>query len=238
MKFDSKHIGTVIVAIPVFHLLSASLYLWSYCTGFGGKLGGFTTSADLFTTSITNMVIVYASALLVPFFFNVHKYFPGYQAPTLPSTIGGREVNFRKVTNYVFIGLGLMFVIEELFIVFWLGREVRYFLFLMAANLLLAPMLFRLAELLNLSRLGGDVIYFLPMLFLSAFFLGLDAGSIDRQRGYAESRFEYGRCGKALVIRQIADNYLVIRPSGRKALVDKDCKIRIKFPLVSKAITN
>lgn len=236
MKFDGKHIGTVIVAIPVFHLLSASLYLWSYCTGFGGKLGGFTTSADLFTTSITNMVMVYASAILVPFLMNVNKYFPGYQAPVLPSTVGGREVNFRKVTTYIFIGLGLMFLVEQVILVVWLGREISYFLYLISANLLLAPILFKVAERLNLSRLGSDVTYFLPLFFLSAFFLGLDAGSIDRQRSYAQSRFEYGRCGKALVIRQIADNYLVIRPSGRKALADKDCKIRIKFPLVSKVI--
>lgn len=176
------------------------------------------------------MVRVYITSLIIPFLIGINKYFPGYQPPQIDPD-KSKSLAFYRKSAYAVTAFIVMLVIATQAVLLYQGKSFSFFLVNIAAIVILAPLLLGLSDKFKFSNLAKDVLYIGTLFIVSAFCIGLDAGAIDRHRPYLQYRSGLARCEKFSVIRKIDDYYLAILPSSRKALIDDDCKIKIRFPL-------
>ena len=227
---DDKRLGTALVAIPVLHVLSTSIYLWAFAVAFGGNLTAFFTPTDLFSTSITDMVRVYLNSLVLPFMMGVYRYLPTYKPPTFGDAPPISRRNIKRALVAATFGMIVMVAIVEIMILRQ-GRPFNFFVLNLGIIVLLAPFVMDFADKLKFGLLGRDIIYIGTLFFISAICLGLDAGKIARRQPYLAMHTGYAMCGNSVVLHKVGDGYLVARPSSRKAIVNSDCKVLFRFPM-------
>jgi hypothetical protein len=160
----------------------------------------------------------------------VKKYIPGYEPPQV--TVESKSAaKIYRVTPFAVTYFILATIITVEIYFMYVDEPFSFFLLNVAAIVIVAPILIGIFDKFNLSHLGRDVFYYGILFFIGAFFIGIEAGRNDRHKTYSHYRTGLGRCEKFAVIRRIDSYYLAILPSSRKALINDDCKIKIRFPL-------
>lgn len=240
---NSERLGHVLVALPIAHVLGSTLFMWSYCTGFGGHIVAFASATDLISVSLSDMVPVYVVSLLVPFLtvgFRLSGKYP-YVINAVDSISDPDEktkaANFhRNVRKVVF---GVCWVVS--FLVFgkviydlYEGYRVNFMGIWVASFI---PALFALMAFCE-SRQVSNVVYEASAVMLSfvsaIFFTAAAKGQDDRYRYFTESIEEYGRCGEFLIIRPISDNFIAVSKGDGKFIINNDCKPIFQIPKASR----
>jgi hypothetical protein len=226
---NSERLGHFLIALPIAHVLGSSLFLWSYCAGFGSRIIAFTSVSDLFAVSIRHMVPVYALSIVVSAVLGAIRWtywkYPFERAFTGQNSKDGTASNILRRT-FTALGWGVNFLVVVI-PVFVIAHSViydertNYFAFLV---------IFFLSFKYHISRYAFEMSTFIVGFILSVIFVGLRDGQTDRYITYATASGDSALCGKAVVLRGLADNFLAILPNGKRVVIASDCVVKFEIP--------
>lgn len=233
----SERLGHFLVALPIAHVLGASLFLWGYCAGFGANLSTHVSVTDLLTVSISDMVWGYASTLVLP----------GLMAAWLSQQTPGFSRKFQGPPDYRprFKGLlnnsrGILLLVTVLTLVassailvvwrYYLGLPLDYLLLTVLAIFVTPFGIWYWCVWIGLSVRASGVTVLLTFFVVSLTTSGLTEGQRDRFLPYRYSKVMFSSCQQAILFRRFGDLYLAALPDDTRALVDRDCRVRMRFP--------
>jgi hypothetical protein len=244
---EKEKIGLALVAIPLIHVVVASLYLSGQCNGFGANLCAFVTPKDLFITSIQSLVPVYTGLLLIPLLltmlrhtFMEHPYAADRVAATTDEELKRsrqRSLDRSKLlivviaSSVALIGFGLF--------CYWLslGIKPNYYIIYFTTAPLLMLVVARTLPTFGIYSIGSEICVAVVTLIYASFFFGLNSGQLARNMQFSEINQTNPHCGKNLAITTIGSLYIAIAPDNSLTLVDDKCAPTFAIPRSETRIT-
>lgn len=234
----SDHLGHILTALPIAHVLGASLFLWAYCISFGANLIAHVSVTDLLAVSIADMVSSYVFAVVVPpiTLIVVRAILPE------PATVYGwlghtpDPDNFEETEKRLsrwFVASAVLYFAPFLalaIIDYARGFPFRYFWPVVALIPAVMPATLWLRKALHLSHASYAAIVFALTFAVCLISFGVNRGQKDRFLTYSLNAKHYSICKNALIVRRFGNLYLAVLPDDQKALLDGDCKTRYTFP--------
>jgi len=211
----------------------STIFVWAYCAGFGLNLAIFTTTSDIFTFAISNMVPIYAVSFLIPIVILAVRYSRPYanaqdavMAIADPQERQHAMDKLEVTRNYILIGaFALSLLILGMAI--WdaiHGNKIQWVIVGAVPGFLMVYAFIQAKNAWNLDALTYEFAYIVGYFAIACITFGLDRGQIDRHREYNASQGDYFQCGNNLVIRKIGDDFLIVKPDNTKAIVNQECK--------------
>ncbi|WP_459663610.1 hypothetical protein [Novosphingobium sp. 11B] len=233
----NERIGHILVALPIAHVLGASLFLWSYCLGFGANLIAHAKVADLFSVSIGDMVRAYIFSLFVPIAFTSYRLTSRYPyaisraaALTDPEERTRAENSNQRARTIILRMVYGMAALVSSMVIYQAAYGYRINLVALYIGVLPAilasVMLF--SERAGLAAMQFEVISTVAVFCGSLFFQGITEGDSDRHRSYEYASKHYTMCNRAAIVRSFSENFLAVLPGDRKALISGDCKVKYR----------
>jgi hypothetical protein len=242
----SERIGHALVALPIAHVLGASLFLWSYCIGFGSNLVAHATVSDLLSVSIGDMVLAYLLSFGLPVLMvslrlsSKHPYasdFVNDIEDDAERAIAAKHTKFMRLLIIWIVIAAAAFTVGYNLYLAMQGERVNYIA--LQLSLLPASTVFLLlwSERASLSSFQFEALSVFLVFAGSLFFGGLTKGDADRWRTYKASTSEYTMCGDAALIRSVSSNFLAVLPGDQKAIVSPDCKVKYRISTLAAQVT-
>lgn len=234
----SERLGHILVAIPVAHILGSAFFLWSYCLGFGANLVVYASASDLFSVSISDMVRVYALALLLPLvvtLFRVTSATPYAvdMANALPAdqqpAAHAANKTVRTILNWVALAILLVFG-GRTFYQCLVGEQFPYTTLWAALQIPAVMQWMMFCEKRDYGTWTFESGAISLGFIIAIFCLGATKGQSDRFLLYRSASATHTLCSQSVVLRQISGKFLAILPNGSRALISESCKVIFKVP--------
>jgi hypothetical protein len=234
----SERLGHTLVAIPVAHVLGSAFFLWSYCLGFGANLVIFASASDLLSVSISDMVRVYALALVLPAAVTLIRVtsanpYAVDMANALPvEQQAGAHANnrkMRKALNWAAFAIFVVFTGRAAYSVIS-GEQFPYHLIWAALQVPAIVLWMTACESRGYSNWTFEAGTLLGGFIISLFCIGASKGQSDRFIPYKDAVISHTACSKFVILRQVSNKYLSIMPDGSRALISEDCKVVFRVP--------
>jgi hypothetical protein len=225
----SNIFGAFWIALPIAHLLSASLFLWAYCTAFGARISIFISATDVFNASIRDMLPIYILGLLWPAWLNLKAYIPrhvGNHRDPGEEFIPGAKWS---IVEWITLGAGVIGLVLSIPL-FMKPPPYPFSFFIQIFIIFYLVLLFRAASTWKTTRMMMDMAVMVGAFILVVLAYGFDKGHNDRYRIYSESILKYPSCKNVVLFRKFGEYYLGVVKDDRKVMVDKDCKVALIFP--------
>jgi hypothetical protein len=239
MKWEEFKLSQVLVLMPIIHIAIASIFIFSYCAGFGAHFSAFESPSDIFRISVGDLIGLYITILLGPAVITIVRvtsptpYAQDIVNAILEPEAKGKAQNVLNRTRlWLFIGLILLTIIGMYSIYFQIEQnKAIIFLGLFAPAVAWTAIgTWWLGNRLKLTNLTLETIGLVIYIGLSAIHSGLNSGQSERHLSYNAKSDRYPYCGKNQIVRRVSDYYLVILPNGQKALADEKCDLKIAIP--------
>jgi lysylphosphatidylglycerol synthetase-like protein (DUF2156 family) len=231
----SELVGHVLVALPIAHVLGASLFLWSYCVGFGSNIIAHVTVSDLLSVSIRDMVLAYLASLIVPAMISLHRITSPlpYAIDRAQSIQGEAEralaiknvVTTKRIITFsaiIFLLIGLALTSYQI----WHGMRVSITALQLTLCPAIAVFVMTYAQRREWSPIMFEFSTVITIFTLTLFFTGLEKGQFDRVMKYSFAASNYTRCKDAALLRQISGDFIAALPGDRRAIVSPDCTVK------------
>ncbi|TGX53661.1 hypothetical protein E5A73_12640 [Sphingomonas gei] len=231
----TKSVAELLIAVPILHLIATSLFLIGYYYSFGGRLHSFSTSSDLFATSIGNVGFNYISTLSPGIVFILwHRANFGAWSlqdsvdtkPAGPVRDAALERANSDRTFFRFL-VGLMIICQLILVIityFKLGHLPYSFIGFFISILTVAYIVWYSGRI-NIPTLTMHIINFIVIMLLTCLFNGLTSGQFDRRLLYKDAIKNAVVCPLGAILRPIGDNFLVLTSDNDYVVSDKECKI-------------
>lgn len=254
------HLGSILVAVPLFNLLLAGLHLVGYALGFGGGLLRIVRPPDVLLFSVQNLLLLLVVNVLTPIFamivglviarvdsvarerrLNEIKRLQTAQqesetSPEVAKALSHAIAHDRRIhgINHFTDSIVPWFIPLNALVVFCI-------LYLKIGHILATSVvLLIIGSLLPIAaRPPRWLIDLGRAWFLGGWILIVVPGGIFAQgydQGLIQRNTQYSavepnvRCGTSAIIRTLTVGYLIVLPNNDKAIMDDDCKIRLTFP--------
>lgn len=216
-------------AIPILHISSTIINLWSYGVGFGGTFLSLISAVDVGVSAVTAMPYIYFS-VGVSFFCSI----------LIPynKLINIRKENEAKAERFSLIMIVIITILLPIpILIEWVssndgyGRPYReefaapfwiWFTFMipaLAVNLRFRPPATFVLSIMVISlTLSGSA------------FVGFSSGHTARYARYADPEIHRAKCKKHEILRTVGDGYLVVTSDHTKQIVNKNCETSITLP--------
>lgn len=238
-------IGKYIVAVPVFHLIISSMFLWGWTTGFGSNAVVLADAKDIFSISISDMVAIYFGGLITPILYILLRKDDvksssddergSYSIDELGEKIEELKLLLTKLKRrnflilFVFYALGIIGIIWSIHR-FASGME-------MGTSIAMVPFLF-LAIILS-SRFVREIkdgySLFISIavfgLVTSSMSNGLIGGQSARYSTYENTRHSALHCHDSAVIRRLGDSFIVVTKFDDKLVTNLECNPKLIVPM-------
>ena len=218
----------LIVALPILHILCASLFLSGYCMGFGAGISAFVSPTDLFSVSIGQLVPAYILAGVSLLFSTAAR-----SGETISAKSRERKRREIRVFTCAFL---FTYAVFPLIYFAWEYFHRQYPLpIIMLAFPMMALLLggVIINGIGRLSRFEFLAIMSVAVLMICLTMFGAQKGHSARYSKYADTVRQSASCNRYVIIRQFSDIYLAVAPNGSKLFIDKECKARFLIPPVS-----
>ncbi|MFN3877534.1 MAG: hypothetical protein ACK4MH_04065 [Brevundimonas sp.] len=224
--------GTVLVAAPVAHFFLASVYLYSYCLGFGGNIASFVSAEDVFSTSIRFLAPIYlliAAASVPTFRQEIGDWLSGTKKPRHygPSRPIKVPLLF-KITAWILA----VAPVCSAFLSYSVGDPINVYEMLVGlGGLTMLGASLRIRDDRAINAAFG-------FLFVTAivFIIGVNTGQQGRHVEYTSYKDSNPSCKSYAVLRKMSDHYLTIGSDGRHHMIDDECAVRFDIPQVKPGI--
>lgn len=238
MSLEKINWGTMLLVIPLGHLIVVSVYLWSWFIGFGAHAIILADPRDTFSLSISELVPIYALGFLFPLAMTGLRY--TWKHPTAQARLAAisdpvemtmQAARDRRSKAIILIGgsfIGLQSLAATLdhfmrgYPTTLVAVGAIYFLGFAAVILV-----WKVGSFSNLQR---ETLLLVAALFLSAVSNGVSAGQLARHRTFDEAKSSFLLCGENLVIRRLGDHLIGVTPTDRKVITDLECKVVMEIP--------
>ena len=226
-------ISNLIIALPVIHLLVASLYTWAWLAGFGANVSVLADPRDLFSVSISKLVTVYLIGLVLPTAQSIfmHKRFKGDS--NIKGALSSTSYRF-KAADYAVMSCVWFVISFSIFGIYDLQhRGYSQGLQMLIVSSLVGIVCYKFViDHIELDGGSYRAINVGVGLLFSAIGFGLSDGNTARYSGYEAYHPRLVRCGENLVLRRFGDYYIAIARDDSKVVVDLECKIVMSIPKV------
>lgn len=231
----SELVGHVLVALPIAHVLGASLFLWSYCIGFGSNIIAHVTVSDLLSVSIRDMVLAYLGSLIIPAMISLHRITsPLPYAMDRAQNVRGeaeRESAIKKVVSAKkMIALGsisiLILGISLATYQIWIGNRLSIIAIQLTIFPALAVLIMTYANRRGFSPIMFELTIVVSVFSLTLLFNGLEKGQSDRLMKYSFAASHYTKCKDAALLRRISGDFIAAMPDDQRAIVAPDCTVK------------
>jgi hypothetical protein len=222
--------GNILVALPLAHVLIASLVLYGYALGFGGHLSQFLKPEDLFATTLSEVMLIYVVFVVegaVLWWFVT----AGFDR-TRPRKYGPFKPHAVPLWQHIAVWVAVAFTSTWLLGSYLLGGKLVASAFPLMAVLLLSHYGPTLGARLSGSR------RFIPITAIGLLIplaFGADQGQRDRHLRLGGREAHRPTCGGKLVLRAVGENYLAFS-QGRHGLIDGECKTVFTIPAIDPEI--
>jgi hypothetical protein len=206
---------TYAVALPIAHLVLASMFLWGYSVGYGGRVAMFIDISDIFRVSIADLAYVYWSVImgLAWFWFNLEQTkASAHLAKPKPTMILVSVLGIAGIAGPL---LPPILPIPMTDFAIWLSLISLGVIIFAVINRVVSPQAF----------LAVAMVY----LFSSSWLNGADRGEVERGISYQTAQARTPLCGRAALIRRFSDFYLAVLQNNQKVMIDSECKLRFVF---------
>lgn len=237
---SNERLGHLLTAIPLAHILGSVFFFWSYCQGFGNGIESYSTAADLYTVSLTDMVRVYILSLIFPTLIALprlvqeqgYSYDRAIAKPLGPERESALKFHF-KARKFIFVLLGLLnlFVVGLILKVLHDLKPFPIPLAQIIATIDASVMVMLLCERAETSKYLFETASILTSFIVTIFFVGLDKGQSDRLITFEKAYLNHTRCKSLPVLRSIGGRFIAVLPSNRKIVIDESCAIKSYMPL-------
>lgn len=237
-KTEPLALSTLLIAVPLTHLIITSVYLLCYCIGFGGNVGAFISVDDVFSTSLTQVAPIYVTGLLFPGLLILWRH--SWKYPYEADRIAAMEdpVRQRQAALHLKVVQSALFVTALVSLAIALVRIGDAYL--RATHIpvfTLSILTFTFGPIILGRYLGRGKITWrvyevatLALMFsASALASGVDRGQSDRIRDYASLSEVRPMCGDYAVLRKISGQMLAAGPRNERVLLDEDCNQIVEF---------
>jgi hypothetical protein len=229
----------LLVAVPIFHLIVCSLFLIGYYGSYGYGISVFAGPSDLFTVSIADVGPSYITTIAVPTAYILWTRartgaWSAYEA-NLQLNEAEREVaeHKRRGDKRFLLALGILAAVGTLLngcLSLWKNGYIPYWLVGNAVMLLWISAIIWFANKIQLDSRLHHFVYLIGFVLIVAGFSGLSRGQADRRASFENKVQRSPRCGDLLLIRPLASFYLSVHRSGRRVIIDSECKVRFVLP--------
>lgn len=238
MALKEVNWGTLLVVVPLGHLVVVSLYLWSWYVGFGAHASMLADARDVFSLSISEMVPIYILGLVLPGALTVHRYtwkHPTAQArlaaisdPEVRAVQSRSDDRMRKIViiGAALIGLQSAFATVDLFMRGQPTTGVVFGIIYFFGGALL----WVVWKWDQLSNTQWETLLVVAALVFSATSNGISAGQLDRHRTFEASENRYLGCGETVVVRRLGEHLVGILPNNEKVVTDLECNVVMQVP--------
>jgi hypothetical protein len=227
-------LGNVLIALPAAHLLVASLYTWGWLAGFGANVAVLADPRDLFSVSMSKLVIVYAISLVVPVVQSV-LMFRGWKRGGAGSDGAISGALTPRFTSWVLVAIFGLLLAALLLCFDLLHRgQPQGLAMLMLAQLAAIPTGKFLIDHLTLQHSEFQAVSVAVGLLFGSLGFGVADGNFARYATYGVKEGQVIECGDKLVLRRFGENYIGIAPGDRKVVTGLECKVVMVVPPVRK----
>jgi hypothetical protein len=220
-----KPIAQIAALIPLAHLFVCSLFLAGYSGAFGARVGSLFAISDIFATSLSDLFIIYVTAVLVPLI-------GGMRIKHILTNMQDSEdtkSKIAKTADRAMLALGALMVLLEAFRMYR-NEPVQYNLLIEGILLANIGAVFRFFEKVGLHGSEQGVAWLAVLLCAVAFGAGMSQGQLDRLAQYRTFVGRSYNCGKLIILRPASDKFIAVTPNNNRVLIDQTCKVEFFFP--------
>ncbi len=233
-------LGDLAVAVPIFHLVCASLFLVGYCWFFGSRISSFVGPSDVFAVSIGEVGPLYLFTLLPPLAYILWQRakkgaWTSAEAVALEPAGPKREIaRKRHESDKRFYKVMFSFLLASQI----LGIIIGYFrwgyvpLVYVQTIVLFAFAISNvwIANKLDIASPIFHLTYLIGVLLLYACFAGMARAQSDLRISYEDALSRAPRCNDYVILRKFSEQFLVVRRDGKHSIVDESCSEKFVLP--------
>ena len=234
-----KGLSTLVVVVPVLHIIMSATYLAGYGNGFGNVVVEFFAAADVFKTSIRDLFGLYVNCLIIPLGILAWR-FTWKNGPYLedrilaiedPNTRQVEKQNLDKTRRVLYIVLLIPFIFGLMFLIIpaYYNLPPRTFFAMNSISLSLTPLWWKFCNNIRFYGWRSDATILALTFVILVFCSGFDDGAHHRMmpdRHFVNS--DVG-CEKVRILRSVGDNFVGITQLGTRVIIDSDCKTKFTF---------
>ncbi len=219
---------------PVFHVITCTLYIYGYSSGFGSSLSAFFSISDFFTITLQHLISIYFGSFFLPLLLIYFRHRNGYISFEEELTQKGDpdpRATSRRIQKIILIAL-LIACLSISLTTYVIYEQLKYVDFALVAAVLQLSIVFpywKLCDAIRLSGMPADLGWLSIAFTIGVFFNGYNDGEKHRIMDVKSFSDNARICKDYIILTPISGKYLVIFKDGTRKIIDSDCKSQIEF---------